>query len=320
MGAEHKFRDDPHWRDLLLFYEYFHGDTGAGIGASHQTGWTGCVAPIIQVNALLTKELLLAPGAEAAVFRLMQAGGSRRRAEPQETHHEGATTRKNLPQPVMPSAAPALLKGQKALVTGANSGIGRAIALALGHAGADVVVNYVVRPEDGRGRGEEMRADGVGAMTPPADVSDEAQVQAMFAAAEQEFGTVDILVSNAGLQQDAAFQEMTLAQWDTGHQREPARPVPVLARGGPRIQAPRRGPEVSVPAGKIICISSVHEVIPWAGHVNYAASKGGLMLLMKSLAQEVAPAAHPRQQHLPRARSARRSTWRPGTRPRPTPS
>ncbi|MBB3181854.1 MGH1-like glycoside hydrolase domain-containing protein [Variovorax sp. Sphag1AA] len=71
-GAAQKFRDDPHWRDLVLFYEYFHGDTGAGIGASHQTGWTGCVARVIQTNALLTKELLLMPGAEAAAARALQ--------------------------------------------------------------------------------------------------------------------------------------------------------------------------------------------------------------------------------------------------------
>ena len=73
-GAAHKFKDDPHWRDLVLFYEYFHGDTGAGIGASHQTGWTGCVARIIQTNAVLTKELLLTPGAEAAALRALQPG------------------------------------------------------------------------------------------------------------------------------------------------------------------------------------------------------------------------------------------------------
>jgi hypothetical protein len=73
-GAAHKFKDDPHWRDLVLFYEYFHGDTGAGIGASHQTGWTGCVARVIQMNAMLTKELLLAPGAEAAVVHTLHMG------------------------------------------------------------------------------------------------------------------------------------------------------------------------------------------------------------------------------------------------------
>jgi hypothetical protein len=72
-GPAQRFRDDPHWRDLVLFYEYFHGDTGAGIGANHQTGWTGCVARIIQTNAVLTKNLLQMPGAEAAATRALQA-------------------------------------------------------------------------------------------------------------------------------------------------------------------------------------------------------------------------------------------------------
>jgi hypothetical protein len=73
-GATHKFKDDPHWRDLVLFYEYFHGDTGAGIGASHQTGWTGCIARMLQTNAVLTKELLLTPDVEAAALRALQTG------------------------------------------------------------------------------------------------------------------------------------------------------------------------------------------------------------------------------------------------------
>jgi hypothetical protein len=75
-GPAPKFRDDPHWRDLVLFYEYFHGDSGAGIGASHQTGWTGCVARIIQINALLTPDLLLMPGAEAQVARALHGAAS----------------------------------------------------------------------------------------------------------------------------------------------------------------------------------------------------------------------------------------------------
>jgi glucose 1-dehydrogenase len=181
---------------------------------------------------------------------------------------------RNLPQPVLPSLQHlALLKGQTALVTGANSGIGRAIALALGKAGANVVVNYITKPEDAEAVAAEIRAEGAGAMTAKADVSDEAQVQAMFAAAVQHFGTVDILASNAGMEKNAPFHEMSVAQWD--------QVMNVNLRRGVR-------PEVSVSAGKIIFTSSVHEVIPWAGHVNYAASKGGLMLLMKSLAQEVA--------------------------------
>jgi glucose 1-dehydrogenase len=126
------------------------------------------------------------------------------------------------------------------------------------------------------------------ALVAQADVSDEAQVQAMFAAAVREFGTVDILVSNAGIQKDAPFHEMTVAQWDTVMNVN-LRGAFLCSREAVR-EFLRRGmrPDVSVAAGKIIFISSVHEVIPWAGHVNYAASKGGLMLLMKSLAQEVA--------------------------------
>ena len=122
-----------------------------------------------------------------------------------------------------------------------------------------------------------------------ADVSDERQVSDMFSTMIAEWGTVDILVNNAGLQQDAPFHELTLTQWNrvlgvnlTGQF--------LCAREAVR-EFRRRGvnPEVSCSAGKILCISSVHEVIPWAGHVNYAASKGGVMLMMKSLAQEVAP-------------------------------
>jgi glucose 1-dehydrogenase len=182
-----------------------------------------------------------------------------------------------------------VLKGQKALVTGGNSGIGKAVAIALGHAGADVVVNYV----RGKDQAQEVVATieqcGSRALACRADVSREDQVLAMFAKMKAEFGTIDILINNAGLQQDAPLDEMTMAQWNrvisvnlTGQF--------LCAREAVR-EFKRRGvvAEISCAAGKIICISSVHEVIPWAGHVNYAASKGGVMLMMKSIAQEVAP-------------------------------
>lgn len=184
---------------------------------------------------------------------------------------------------------PPILRGQKALVTGANSGIGKAIAITLGQAGADVAVNYVTDPEAANAVVETLQASGVRALAVQADVSNEAQVQAMFARVISEFGTLDILVNNAGLQRDAPFDEMALADWNlvinvnlTGQF--------LCAREAVR-EFKRRGivREVSVAAGKIICISSVHEVIPWATHANYAASKGGVMLMMKSLAQEVAP-------------------------------
>jgi glucose 1-dehydrogenase len=196
----------------------------------------------------------------------------------------------HLPRPVMPRVPPQkLLLGQKALVTGASSGIGRAIALSLGDAGADVVINYVSDEDKAEALAEEIRGKGSRALALRADVSDETQVHAMFGSMVKELGTIDILVNNAGLQQDAPFHELTLAQWNkvlavnlTGQFLCAREAVREFMRRGVR-------PEVSCSAGKILCVSSVHEVIPWAGHVNYAASKGGVMLMMKSLAQEVAP-------------------------------
>lgn len=181
------------------------------------------------------------------------------------------------------------LAGQKAIVTGASSGIGRAVAIAMGRAGADVLVNFVSSPDAAEQVARQIRASGSKAIVYKADVSNESEVAEMFAHARAEFGTVDILVANAGLQQDAAFTEMTLAQWNK---------VISVNLGGQFLCAReavkefrRRGvvANVSKAAGKIICMSSVHQVIPWGGHVNYAASKGGIDLLMRSLAQEVAP-------------------------------
>ena len=182
-----------------------------------------------------------------------------------------------------------VLTGQPALVTGANSGIGRAVALGLARAGADVVVNYVTSPETADEVVHEIEAMGRKAIALKADVSREDEVDAMFAAAVQHFGTLHILVSNAGLQRDAAFPDMTISQWNTVIGVNLTGQF-LCTRAAARIFL-QRGvvPAVSQAAGKIICMSSVHEVIPWAGHVNYAASKGGVMLLMKSIAQELAP-------------------------------
>lgn len=195
-----------------------------------------------------------------------------------------------LPEIVMP-ACPIrkVLKGQKALVTGANSGIGKGIAIALAHAGADVVVNYRNNPEVLDAIRCEAEHCGNRVIAHQADVSDETQVQEMFRRAVNEFGTIDILVNNAGLQQDAPFEQMTVQQWNTVLGVNLTGQF-LCAREAVR-EFKRRGvrKEVSCAAGKIICVSSVHEVIPWAGHVNYAASKGGVMLMMKSIAQEVAP-------------------------------
>jgi glucose 1-dehydrogenase len=184
---------------------------------------------------------------------------------------------------------PQVLTGQVALVTGASSGIGAGIARRLGAAGARVAVNYVSGSDAAHRVVSDIQAGGGDALAIKADVSSETDVEAMFRSVIDAWGTVDILVNNAGLQRDAAFIDMSLGDWDfvmkvnlTGQF--------LCARTAAR-EFIRRGvvPRISHSAGKIICISSVHDVIPWAGHANYAASKGGVSMFMKTLAQELAP-------------------------------
>jgi glucose 1-dehydrogenase len=182
------------------------------------------------------------------------------------------------------------LSGQVAIITGASSGIGAGVAKSLSASGATVVVNYPVDATKAAAEAvlaEIVSAGGVG-RTAMCDVSKEDEVQKMFADTIQQYGTVDILINNAGLQKDSPFESMTLAQWNfvlgvnlTGQF--------LCAREAIR-EFLRRGvdPNRSTAAGKIVHMSSVHEVIPWAGHANYAASKGGIMMMMKTLAQEFA--------------------------------
>jgi glucose 1-dehydrogenase len=197
---------------------------------------------------------------------------------------------RDFPEPLMPQVPVRRhLEGQIALVTGASSGIGRAVAIELGKAGANVAVNYISGEDQALAAVAEIEAAGSQGMIVKADVSKEADVLAMYDAIRAKFGTLDILVNNAGMQVDSPFIDMTLAQWQkvidvnlTGQFLCAREAVREFKRRGVR-------PEISCAAGKIICMSSVHEVIPWAGHVNYATSKGGVMLMMKSIAQEVAP-------------------------------
>jgi len=168
------------------------------------------------------------------------------------------------------------LRGQKALVTGASSGIGEGIARALGAAGAERVV-------------ADLNAGGAEALAIRADVAREADVEALFAEMLAAWGRIDILVNNSGVQRDAALTEMTLEQWTTVLGVN-LTGMFLCTRAAARAmigQGP--APALSRATGKILCISSVHEVIPWAGHVNYAASKGGVKLFMQSVAQELAP-------------------------------
>jgi glucose 1-dehydrogenase len=181
------------------------------------------------------------------------------------------------------------LEGQIAVVTGASSGIGAGVAKALAAEGASVVVNYSSSGEKAEKVLDDIKRSGGNGFTIKADVSKENDVVAMFERTIGEYGTVDILINNAGLQKDNVFHEMSLEEWNrvigvnlTGQ---------FLCAREAIKEFLRRGvvPSRSKAAGKIICMSSVHEVIPWAGHTNYAASKGGVMMLMKSIAQEYAP-------------------------------
>ncbi|SHI71769.1 glucose 1-dehydrogenase [Roseomonas rosea] len=190
----------------------------------------------------------------------------------------------------MPPASPApdrpLLAGRHALVTGASSGIGMAVARDLAGAGAAVAVNYRSGQEAAEALVEEIRAAGGRAVALRGDVSSEDEVAALVRSTEEAFGGIDLLVANSGIQKDAPIGEMSLQDWQAV--------VSVNLTGQflccrEAIRAFRRGPERPGRArGAIVCMSSVHELIPWAGRVNYAATKGGIRMMMQTLAQEVA--------------------------------
>jgi glucose 1-dehydrogenase len=178
--------------------------------------------------------------------------------------------------------------GQKALVTGASKGLGQAMAIGFAQAGADVLVNYHSDPEGAQSTAKEIEKLGGKAVIFKADVSKEDEVKAMFECMIATFGRIDICVPNSALQLNARVDEMTMAQWER---------VIAVNLGGvflcsrEAVRAFKRqgiDRSISYACGKLILISSVHDVIPWEGHANYAAAKGGLMLFMKSLAQEVA--------------------------------
>jgi glucose 1-dehydrogenase len=179
------------------------------------------------------------------------------------------------------------LRGQAALVTGGSSGIGAGIAKGLAAAGAQVAVNYRGEREAAEKIVEAIRAEGGEAFAVRADVSREEDVERMVAETVERFGTLHILVANAGLQKDSPAHELSLADWNTVIGVNLTGQF-LCCRAAIREFLGRRAPNPSRALGKIICVSSVHEVIPWAGHVNYAASKGGVMLMMKTLAQEYA--------------------------------
>src|SRR5215217_6019960 len=181
------------------------------------------------------------------------------------------------------------LTGQVAIITGAGSGIGAGCAIALAASGATVIINYPAARSMDKSEKilEQVKAEGGKGIIYQADVSKEGEVMKMFSDVIAQFGTVDILINNAGLQRDAKLTDMTLEDWNYVLGVNLSGQF-LCAREAVREFLRRGNNGKSKSTGKIICISSVHEVIPWAGHVNYATSKGGIMMMMKSIAQEYA--------------------------------
>lgn len=193
-----------------------------------------------------------------------------------------------VPNEMPPAPIDRVLVGQKALVTGASKGLGQAIAIGFAQAGADVLVNYYSDPEGAKHTAKVIEEHGGKAVLFKADTAREDEVKAMFECMIDTFGRLDICVPNSGIQLNAPIDQMTLAQWQrvidvnlTG--------MFLCARESIRLFK-KQGIDrtISYSAGKLIFMSSVHDLIPWEGHVNYAAAKGGIMLMMKSIAQEVA--------------------------------
>jgi len=180
------------------------------------------------------------------------------------------------------------LKDKVVLVTGAASGIGKAIALQMADEGAQVAANYLNKSDKVDELLESISSKGVNAEKFHADISKQEQVVHMFDEVIKRFGRLDILVNNAGRQKDSPFQDMTLEDWNaviqvdlTGHF--------LCAREAVRIFM-KQNPEKSDEFHKsLIFITSVHQNIPWAGRANYNAAKAGAAMLMKTIAQEMAP-------------------------------
>jgi len=178
------------------------------------------------------------------------------------------------------------LEGQKALVTGGNSGIGAGLATAFAKAGAAVGINFHRHAAEAQALADSIRSDGGEALLLQGDVSNEADVQCMFKTFTDKFGRIDILAANAGLQKDAAITSMTLEEWRTVIDTNLTGAF-LCAREAIRSFLAQGPSPVSPATGKILFMSSVHQRIPWGGHVNYATAKGGMKLLMETLAQEV---------------------------------
>ncbi len=173
------------------------------------------------------------------------------------------------------------LDAKSALVTGGNTGIGRAICLALAAEGADVAVNYIAREEAAHALVREIQAKGRKAAALKADVSDEAQVKGLVGGALKALGAIDILINSAGIQQPRPFLEMTADDWD--------RMMAVHLRGTfltCRYVAPHM---VARKSGRIINMASQFAYNGREHYAHYSAAKGGILVFTRIIAKELGP-------------------------------
>ena len=173
------------------------------------------------------------------------------------------------------------LAGKTALITGGNTGIGRAVALAFADEGADVAVCYIAREPEALSLVDEIRAKGRRALAQRADITREADVLALFAALKQQFGHLDILVNNAGIQRPQPLIEMSVDDWDrmmTVHLRGAF----LCSREAVKAMMPRQ-------SGRIINLCSQLGYIGRENYTAYSTAKGGMISFTRALAKEMAP-------------------------------
>jgi len=174
------------------------------------------------------------------------------------------------------------LEGKTALVTGANQGIGQAIAIGLAQAGADIVIDYRSHPEGAEETKAKVGAAGRQCSTVKADVSVLSEIHHLVESGIQQLGKIDILVNNAGLEKNADFWDVTEADYD--------KVMDVNLKGAFFVtQAVVKHLKTTQRPGKIINISSVHEELPFPHFTAYCASKGGMKMMMRNLAVELGP-------------------------------
>jgi NAD(P)-dependent dehydrogenase (short-subunit alcohol dehydrogenase family) len=174
------------------------------------------------------------------------------------------------------------LTGKRVLVTGGNSGLGAAMATTFADAGARVAINYVVHPEATDALVGQITGAGGEALGVPADIADPKAVGAMFASLDEAWGGIDVLVNNAGIDGHAAL----------GWEAEPdvwGKVIDINLKGAFHCAREALKRMTAQKSGVVLNMSSVHEVIAWTGYSAYAASKAGVSMMSKSLAQEAAP-------------------------------